>query len=107
MLLHLCQCLFKVSLTIIVYLSFHAFGRHIYSLCINTVEPVFGNINTSRRLNRFGLRGKTRVNALWLMYCMGHNIDNFSALRLDTLKHWTITLKLGMIRSQKLFSVVD
>ena len=50
-------------------------GRHIYSQRIGTVEPVFGNINTNKRLNRFTLRGKTKVNAQWLMYCMVHNIE--------------------------------
>ena len=52
-------------------------GRHIYSQRIGTVEPVFGNINTNKRLNRFTLRGKTKVNAQWLMYCMVHNIEKF------------------------------
>lgn len=50
-------------------------GRHIYSQRLGTVEPVFGNINTNKRLNRFSLRGKTKVNAQWLMYCMVHNIE--------------------------------
>jgi hypothetical protein len=50
-------------------------GRHIYAQRIGTVEPVFGNINTNKRLNRFSLRGKTKVNAQWLMYCMVHNIE--------------------------------
>ena len=31
-------------------------GRHIYSGRIGSVEPVFGNINTNKRLNRFTLR---------------------------------------------------
>ena len=50
-------------------------GRHIYSKRLGAVEPVFGNINTTKRLNRFSLRGKTKVNAQWLMYCMVHNIE--------------------------------
>jgi len=52
-------------------------GRHIYSQRIATIEPVFGNINTNKRLNRFTLRGKTKVNAQWLMFCMVHNIEKF------------------------------
>lgn len=52
-------------------------GRHIYSQRIGTVEPVFGNINTNKRLNRFSLRGKTKVNAQWLMFCMVHNIEKY------------------------------
>lgn len=50
-------------------------GRHIYGQRLGTVEPVFGNINTTKRLNRFSLRGKTRVNAQWLMYCMVQNVE--------------------------------
>ena len=52
-------------------------GRHIYSQRIGTVEPMFGNINTNKRLNRFSLRGKTKVNAQWLMFCMVHNIEKY------------------------------
>lgn len=52
-------------------------GRHIYSQRLGTVEPVFGNINTNKRLNRFSLRGKTKVNAQWLMFCMVHNIEKY------------------------------
>lgn len=50
-------------------------GRHVYSKRLGTIEPVFGNINTTKRLNRFTLRGKSKVNAQWLMYCMVHNIE--------------------------------
>lgn len=50
-------------------------GRHVYSQRLSTVEPVFGNINTNKKLNRFSLRGKAKVNAQWLMYCMVHNIE--------------------------------
>lgn len=50
-------------------------GRYIYSKRLGTIEPVFGNINTTKRLNRFSLRGKAKVNAQWLMYCMVHNIE--------------------------------
>ena len=49
-------------------------GRHIYSQRLGTVEPVFGNITSNKKLNRFTLRGKEKVNAQWLMYCMVHNI---------------------------------
>ena len=62
-------------------------GRHIYSQRIGTVEPVFGNINTNKRLNRFSLRGKTKVNAQWLMFCMVHNIEklqHYSSIAANT-----------------------
>lgn len=50
-------------------------GRHVYSGRIGAVEPVFGNINTSKGLRRFSLRGKEKVNSQWLLYCMVHNIE--------------------------------
>lgn len=59
-------------------------GRHIYSQRLGTVEPVFGNITVNKRLNRFTLRGKKKVNAQWLMYCMVHNIEkikNYGSIR--------------------------
>ncbi|NIV98120.1 transposase, partial [Candidatus Saccharibacteria bacterium] len=39
------------------------------------VEPVFANIKTQKRLNRFTLRGKVKVNIQWMLYCMVHNIE--------------------------------
>ena len=50
-------------------------GRYLYSQRLGTVEPVFGNINTTKRLKRFSLRGKPKVNAQWLMFCMVHNVE--------------------------------
>ncbi|MGH8726901.1 MAG: transposase [Burkholderiales bacterium] len=50
------------------------FGRFIYSWRLATAEPVFANITRTRRLNRFTLRGKRKVNGQWLLYCIVHNI---------------------------------
>ena len=50
-------------------------GREIYRRRFGVVEPVFGNIRSQKRLNRFTLRGKIKVNIQWLMYCMVHNIE--------------------------------
>jgi len=49
-------------------------GRYQYSRRLGTVEPVFANIRHTHRLNRFSLRGKTKVNAQWLLFCLVHNI---------------------------------
>ena len=38
------------------------------------VEPVFANISSTRGLRRFSLRGRTKVNTQWLLYCLVHNI---------------------------------
>jgi transposase len=53
-------------------------GRHIYSQRLGTVEPVFGNIEANKGLRRFTLRGKKKVNAQWLMFCMVHNIEKIA-----------------------------
>lgn len=50
-------------------------GRYIYERRLGIVEPVFGNINTTKRLDRFRHRGKPKVNAQWLMFCLVHNIE--------------------------------
>jgi hypothetical protein len=50
-------------------------GKQIYSHRMSVVEPVFGNIGYNKRLNRFSLRGKAKVNAQWQLYCLVHNIE--------------------------------
>jgi len=50
-------------------------GRKIYPQRMEIVEPVFGNIRSNKRLDRFTLRGKIKVNIQWLLYCMVHNIE--------------------------------
>jgi len=50
-------------------------GRKIYTQRLAIVEPVFSNIRVQKRLDRFTLRGKAKVNIQWLMYCMVHNIE--------------------------------
>jgi transposase len=49
-------------------------GRKIYPQRIAIVEPVFANVRTHKRMDRFTLRGKNKVNIQWLLYCMIHNI---------------------------------
>ena len=53
-------------------------GRQIYPHRIAIVEPVFANIRTHKRLDRFTLRGKAKVNIQWLLYCMVHNIEKIA-----------------------------
>jgi transposase len=49
-------------------------GRYQYSRRMGIVEPVFGNICSALRLNRFSLRGKKKVDIQWKLYCMVHNL---------------------------------
>lgn len=50
-------------------------GKLIYSHRMSVIEPVFGNIGTNKRLNRFSLRGKKKVQGQWQLYCLIHNIE--------------------------------
>ena len=54
-------------------------GRTIYPQRMAIVEPVFSNIRFLKRLDRSTLRGKTKVNIQWLLYCMIHNIGKIVA----------------------------
>jgi transposase len=50
-------------------------GREIYPQRMAIVEPVFANIRSIKRLDRFTLRSKLKVNIQWVLYCMVHNIE--------------------------------
>jgi len=50
-------------------------GRERYERRLAIVEPVFANIRTQKRLDRFTLRSQPKVNVQWLMFCMIHNIE--------------------------------
>jgi transposase len=53
-------------------------GRRTYSKRLGIVEPVFGNIRSCKRMNRFTLRGQIKVNIQWLLYCLVHNLEKIS-----------------------------
>jgi len=53
-------------------------GRKIYPRRIAIAEPVFANIRTHKRMDRFTLRGKVKVNIQWMLYCMVHNIGKIA-----------------------------
>jgi transposase len=50
-------------------------GKEIYSKRLGIIEPVFANIRSQKRLDKFTYRGKVKVNIQWLLYCMVHNIE--------------------------------
>ncbi len=58
-------------------------GRKMITRRFATVEPVFGNLRWNKRLHRFTLRGRTKVDGQWKLYCMVHNIENVSYI-MDT-----------------------
>ena len=53
-------------------------GKEIYSHRMSVVEPVFGNIGSNKRLSRFSLRGKKKVQGQWQLYCLVHNIEKLA-----------------------------
>jgi hypothetical protein len=53
-------------------------ARKLYPRRVAIVEPVFANIRTQKRLDRFTLRGKVKADIQWLLYCMVHNIEKIA-----------------------------
>ena len=50
-------------------------GKQVYAERLAVVEPVFGNIRSNKRLDRFTLRGKEKVNGQWHLFSLIHNIE--------------------------------
>ena len=53
-------------------------GKEMITRRFATVEPVFGNIRGNKRLDRFTLRGRSKVDGQWKLYCMMHNIEKLA-----------------------------
>ena len=53
-------------------------GRAQYGCRFATVEPVFANLRHNKQLDRFTLRGRTKVDAQWKLYCLVHNIEKLA-----------------------------
>ena len=53
-------------------------GRELYGRRFATVEPVIANLRHNRRLDRFTLRGRTKVDGQWKLYCLVHNIEKLA-----------------------------
>jgi len=53
-------------------------GRRQYGERFAAVEPVFGNLRANKRLDRFTLRGRAKVEAQWKLYCLVHNIEKLA-----------------------------
>jgi transposase len=49
-------------------------GRVIYARRLAIVEPVFANIRVHKRLDRFTLRSKPKVDVQWKLFALVHNI---------------------------------
>lgn len=53
-------------------------GKQIYSHRMSVVEPVFANIGANKKLNRFTLRSKRKVQGQWQLFCLIHNIEKLA-----------------------------
>ena len=53
-------------------------GRALYGRRFATVEPVFANLRHNKQLDRFTLRGRTKIDAQWKLYCLVHNIEKLA-----------------------------
>ena len=53
-------------------------ARRRYAQRFATVEPVFGNIRHNKRLDRFTLRGRVKVDTQWKLFCLVHNIEKLA-----------------------------
>jgi transposase len=55
-----------------------AVGRARYAERFGTVEPVFANVCYNKRLARFTLRGRQKVDGQWKLFCLVHNIEKLA-----------------------------
>jgi transposase len=53
-------------------------GRAQYAQRFGAVEPVFGNVRYNKGLDRFTLRGQTKVDGQWKLFCLVHNIEKLA-----------------------------
>ena len=53
-------------------------GRAMITARFATMEPVFGNLRGNKRLDRFTLRGRSKVDGQWKLYCLVHNIEKLA-----------------------------
>ena len=49
-----------------------------YARRFATVEPVFANLCATKRLTRFTLRGRAKVDGQWKLFCLVHNIEKLA-----------------------------
>ena len=53
-------------------------GREKYERRLAIVEPVFANIRARKRMDRFTLRSKIKVNIQWTLFCAVHNLEKIA-----------------------------
>lgn len=66
-------------------------GKAIYSRRLGNIEPVFANIRSQKRMDRFTLRTKVKVDIQWMLYCMVHNLEK--------ILHYGDRAKISILRA--------
>jgi len=49
-------------------------GKALYRKRMHSIEPIWGNLKENKKIRKFNLRGKEKVNAEFLLHCLSHNI---------------------------------
>ena len=65
-------------------------GQALYSRRMGIVEPVFGNIEYCKGMNRFTLRGREKVSVQGTLFCRVHNIDKLRGSPSKTLSRFSL-----------------
>ena len=55
-------------------------GRERIARRFATAEPVFGNLRYNKRLDRFTLRGRSKVDGQWKLSCGVHDMEKLAHL---------------------------
>lgn len=88
-------------------------GRALYGRRIATVGPVLGNLRNNKRLDRFTLRGRRKVDTRWKLYCMVHDIEKLahhgylSAVALGINNRGFLAARRGWGQLHSAFAVKD
>ena len=53
-------------------------GREMIGRRFAAVEPVLGDLRYNGEIDRFTLRGRDKVDVLWRLYCLVHNIGKLA-----------------------------
>ena len=53
-------------------------GKRMIAQRFATAEPVFGNLRGNKRLHRFTLRSKAKVDGQWKLFCLMHNLEKLA-----------------------------
>lgn len=71
-------------------------ARALYARRLAIIEPVFANLRSNKRLDRFTYRGLAKVSVQWLLFCLVHNLEKIAHL---SRKYGPPRPKSGLLRT--------